>query len=163
MRGRIQCSLQVGKRLYNLFINCDVDHTDLRVIDNNRVSIYCNQPSIDVKCTHKDYEKAFKVSQDGDYHLLVEFKKQPENIRVYSQYNEYNGPNWLIYISGKLKPSIQALKQTSGLLRCVRYLLTTFFDIKIKGEGIIIQDMVSRRTYPLIYCHIDLILHILHH
>ena len=106
MTGRIECSLQVGKRFYNLYINCEVDHTDLRVIDKNRVSIYCNQPSIDEKCTHKDYKKAFELSPDGDYHLLIEFKKQPEDIRIFSQYSKYKCPNWRIYISGQSKPNI---------------------------------------------------------
>jgi hypothetical protein len=106
MRARIDCELRVGKRSYRLYIDCSVDHTDLRVIDNNRVSIYCNQPSIDEKCSHKDYKKAFEITPDGDYHLLIKFKKQPEDIRIFSQYNEYKGPNWRIYISGKHKPTV---------------------------------------------------------
>ena len=102
MRASITCKMHVGKRTYVLLIDCDVDHTDVLVRDNRYVSVYCNMPSINEKGTHKDYEKAFEISQDGDYNLLIDFKKNPKNIRIFSQYNEYKGPNLQIVLEGSL-------------------------------------------------------------
>lgn len=101
MRARINCSMKVGKRKYQLYIDCDVDYTDMIVRDNKFVSIYCNYASVNEKVSHKDYKKAFEVSPDGDYHILITFKKNPNQLRVFSQYNVYKGPNWQITIQGE--------------------------------------------------------------
>jgi exoribonuclease II len=87
MNARIFLKMKVGKRTYLSRIDCIVGHTEMTVVDN-KISIYCNQPFINEKISHKDYKKAFEISQDGDYHLLVEFKKNPKSIDVYSFYNQ---------------------------------------------------------------------------
>lgn len=100
MRARIHCCMKVGKRKYQLYIDCEMDFTDIIVKDNKFVSIYCHYSSVNEKISHKDYKKAFDVSQDGDYHILITFIKNPSQLRVVSQYNLYGGPNWQIYIEG---------------------------------------------------------------
>ena len=101
MIAKIFLKMQVGKRTYLSRIDCEVGHTEVMVTDNKFVTIFCNQPSVNERISHKDYKKAFEISQDGDYHLMVEFKKNPKNICVYSQYCERKGQNYLsITITG---------------------------------------------------------------
>ncbi len=106
MRARIDCELRVGKRSYRLYLDCEVDHTDVMVIDNKYVTVFCHNVSIDEKSSHKDYKKAFEITPDGDYHIMIEFMKNTEGIRIYSRYNEHDGPNLRIYISGEYKPTV---------------------------------------------------------
>jgi hypothetical protein len=101
MKAKINCKMVVGKRTYQLYIDCDVDYTDMIVRNNKYVSIYCNNASVDEKNSHRDYKKAFDVSPDGDYHLLVTFKKNPKQLRIYSTFNGYNGPHWFINVQGE--------------------------------------------------------------
>ena len=101
MRTKVKFSMKVGKRSYRLYFDCDVNYTDVLIIDNKYVTFFGNNVSIDEKNSHKDYKKAFEVTPDGDYHVMVEFKKNPKSIRVFSQYSEYKGPNLCINIDGE--------------------------------------------------------------
>ena len=64
-----------GEGSDELIINCDIEYTDLIVKDNKFVSIYCNNVSIDEEASSKEFKEAFEVTPDGDYHILIEFKK----------------------------------------------------------------------------------------
>ena len=101
MRTKVKFSMKVGKRSYRLYFDCDVNYTDVLIIDNKYVTFYCNNVSVDEKNSHKDYKRAFEVSPDGDYHVMVEFKKNPTSIHVLSHYDEHKGPNLRIDIEGE--------------------------------------------------------------
>lgn len=85
MNTRITFRMQVGKRLYFLYMDCNVDHTDVTVKKGKYVIIFCHNMSIDEKNSDADYKEAFEISPDGDYHTLIEFKKNPQKIRVFSK------------------------------------------------------------------------------
>lgn len=102
MEARLIFRMKVGKRTYQLYVDCYANTTDVSVIKKKYVSVLCHQPSVDEKNSHKDYKKAFELSPDGDYHLLVEFKKNPNNIHVKGQYNtEFGFPKLVITIEGE--------------------------------------------------------------
>lgn len=85
METRITLKMQVNKRSYLLYIDCNVDHTDVTVKNGKYIIIYCHNVSIDEKNSDMDYKDVFEISPDGDYHMMVEFKKNPEKIRIFSQ------------------------------------------------------------------------------
>ena len=89
METRITFKAQIGKRLYILYIDCNVNCTDDVTIKNGKyVIIYGHNVSIG-KESDADYKDVFEISPDGDYHMMVEFKNDPKEIRIFSQ--ESNG------------------------------------------------------------------------
>ena len=100
MKTSIKCIMPNGEGSDELIINCDIEYTDLIVKDNKFVSIYCNNVSIDEEASSKEYKEAFEVTPDGDYHILIEFKKNPQKLRIFSKHYEGIKPSWRILIEG---------------------------------------------------------------
>ena len=100
MKTSIKCIMPNGEGSDELIINCDIEYTDLIVKDNKFVSIYCNNVSIDEEASSKEYKEAFEVTPDGDYHILIEFKKNPQKLRIFSKHYEGSKPTWRILIEG---------------------------------------------------------------
>lgn len=82
---RITVKTQVGKRLYILYMDCNVDYTDATIIKGKYVSLFCHNLSVDEKNSNSDYKDVFEISPDGDYHVLIGFKNNPEKIRIFSK------------------------------------------------------------------------------
>ena len=101
MKTVAEFKLKVGKRTYLLWIDCEVNVSDVRILKGKYIVFYCHNASINEKNSHKDYKKAFEVTPDGDFHLVIEFKKNPSDIRVLSQINFHNGPNQIIIVEGE--------------------------------------------------------------
>jgi hypothetical protein len=83
-----------------LVFNCEMNSLDVTVNKGKYVSIACNLPSIDEDSSTPDYKDFFEITPDGDYRFLVEFKSNPERLRIYSQIHETPKPIWDITISG---------------------------------------------------------------
>lgn len=101
METRVNLEMKVGKRIYKLFIDCNANSSDVAVLGGVYVSIGCVNAVIDEKKSHKNYKQAFDVSQDGDYHILIEMKKKPWSIHVYTQYEFKEGQRQIITIRGE--------------------------------------------------------------
>lgn len=85
METRITFKTQIDKRLYLLYIDCNVNCTnDVTIKDGKYVIIYGHNVSIG-KESDADYKDVFEISPDGDYHMVVEFKNEPKEIRTTSQ------------------------------------------------------------------------------
>jgi len=85
METRITFKMQVGKRAYLLYIDCDVTHTYVTIKNGKYIIMYCHNVSIDKKDSDADYKEIFEVSLDEDNHMIVEFKNEPEKIGIFSQ------------------------------------------------------------------------------
>lgn len=85
MNTRITVETHVSKRLYILYMDCDVDYTDATVIKGKYVSIFCHRLSIDEKNSDSDYKDVIEITLDGDNHVLIKFKNNPERIRIFSK------------------------------------------------------------------------------
>jgi len=105
MKVDITFEVKSGKRSYRLYIladtNSDVPLTDVSVADNRFVTICCRDARINEETTHKDYERVFGVTFVDEHHVMVEFKRVPKSLRVYSQYNKYRGPNMIMHIESE--------------------------------------------------------------
>ena len=100
MVTRITIKAQIGKRLYLAYIDCDTDHTDTTIIKGKSVSIACLNSSIDEKNSDSDYNDVIEISYDGDYHVLIAFKNNPEKIRIFSKESDLNGKSMQFFIEG---------------------------------------------------------------
>ena len=102
MEAKLIFKTKVGKRNFLLTMNCYANSTDVTIENEKYVSVLCHLPTVDEKCSHKDYKKVFEISPDGDFHILVEFKNNPKNIHVTSQYSSGVGlPGLTITIEGE--------------------------------------------------------------
>ena len=101
METRITIKAQVGKRLYLAYMDCYVDYTDATVIKGKYVSIFCHNSSVDEKNSDSDYKDVIEISHDGDYHILIGFKNDPEKIRVFSKESDFNGKSMQFFIEGE--------------------------------------------------------------
>jgi hypothetical protein len=100
MKTRITVKAQIGKRLYLVYLDCYVDYTDATVIKGKYVSIFCHRLSVDEKNSDSDYKDAIEISYDGDYHVLIGFKNNPEKIRIFSKESDLNGKSMQFFIEG---------------------------------------------------------------
>lgn len=100
MRATIKCIATTDQATKELVIHCDMNCLDIVVKNKKYASITCNLPSIMENLSSKDHEKYFEITPDGDYRFLVEFKTNPESLRIYAQHHEGIHGSWDIIISG---------------------------------------------------------------
>ena len=96
METIIKFKMKVGERTYLLFIDCDTNVVDVSLLKGKFVSVFCHNVSINEELSSKDYKEAFEFSNDGDYHFLVEIKKDFMKYLVYSDLNELKKPNVIL-------------------------------------------------------------------
>lgn len=96
METIIKFKMKVGEKTYLLFIDCDTNVVDVTLLKGKFVSVFCHNVSINEELSSKDYKEAFDFSNDGDYHFLVEIKKDFMKYLVYSDLNELKKPNVIL-------------------------------------------------------------------
>lgn len=98
MNARFNFSTKADNRVYELWINGEIDSPDVELKENKYVIFFAHNVSIDERFTSKTYQEAFELLPDGDYHMMIEFKK-PINgfkIRTYC-----SGSQWQISVRGE--------------------------------------------------------------
>ena len=102
MRSVIKCiTVPTERHTCVLIIDCDINCSDVIVKDSNRfISIECHNVSINEETSSKNYKEFFNVTSDGDYHILIEFKKVPKDLRIKSLHDASLSSDWTIVIQG---------------------------------------------------------------
>ena len=62
METIIKFKMEVGKKTYLLFIDCDTNVVDVTLLKGKFVSVFCHNVSINEELSSKDYKEAFRLA-----------------------------------------------------------------------------------------------------